>query len=116
MLAFQIMRQYLIDEISPDDYTKIKAYLDKYYLEGSMNGVYWVCLDSTLLTALQSRHQACQPFYYAVVIEPDSIACELLIRTKNRLNCECIQYADLAQRNCIIQCMDTMIEGLGIRF
>ena len=109
------MKQYLIDELRPDDYKKIKAHLDDHFSANGMDGVYWIPLDPAFLKTLQVAHRQCQPFFYAVVLEPGSVACEFLVRTKNRVSCDCIQYVNQAQQKRIIEWMDHMIEGLDIR-
>ncbi len=110
------MKQYVIDELRPDDHRKIKAYLDDHFVTDGVDGVYWIPLDPALLTDLQAAHRQCRPLFYAVVLEPQSIACEFLVRTKNRIRCDCIQYANPAQRDRIIGWMDGMIEDLDIMF
>jgi hypothetical protein len=109
------MRQYLIDEFRPDDFKKIKAYLDSHFSKNELEGVYWITIDPSLLTDLQAAHQTCQPFYFAVVLEPRSVACEFLVRTKNRLKCECIGYATQSQRNWFIRWIDMLLDELDIR-
>ena len=56
----------------------------------------------------------CKPFYFALELSPDKLACELLIRSKNRIRCDCISYADQDQRNWIIRKMDAMFDTLGL--
>ena len=36
------MKQYVVDEIRPADYEKIKAYLDAEFGPAEMGGIYWV--------------------------------------------------------------------------
>jgi len=108
------MKQYRIDELRPSDYEKIKGYLEEHFGSSQMEGVYWVPLDSDLLDQVQSAHADCQPFYFAVVLEPTAIAFELLIRTRNRIRCDCINYANEAQRESIVQFADSIFERLKI--
>jgi len=42
------------------------------------------------------------------------LACELLVRTKNRMRCDCIQYATANQRNWLIELIDNMFSRLEI--
>ncbi len=109
------MRQYLIDELRPDDFKKIKTYLDGHFPTNGLEGVYWIPIDPPLLTDLQSTHLECRPFYFVAVLEQRSVACEFLVRTKNRLKCECIGYATQAQRNHFIHWIDTVLNELDIR-
>jgi hypothetical protein len=109
------MKQYLIDELRPDDYQRLKAYLDENFGASSVAGLYWIPLRSELLDTVQQAHTQCQPFYVAVELEPDRLACELLVRTTNRVRCDCIQYATEIQRNWIIQSIDAIFEKLNLK-
>jgi len=108
------MKQYRIDELRPMDYEKIKAYLDERFGSSHMEGVYWVPLDADLLDQVQSAHVDCQPFCFGVVLEPTVISFELLIRTRNRVRCDCIHYANEAQRDSIVGFADSIFETLKI--
>ncbi len=80
-----------------------------------MGGLYWVPLDQELLTPCQADHQQCQPHYFALELMPDRLACELLVRTRSRIRCECIQYATVRQRNWLIEMVDAVFEKLGLQ-
>ncbi len=108
------MRQYLIDELSTTDYQKIKAYLDSHFKAGTMEGIYWVPLEKKLWSKVQLKHQECQPFFIAVDLAETQLSCEFLIRTQNRVRCECMAYADEDQRSWIINCIDAILEKLQI--
>lgn len=108
------MKQYVIDEIRPEDYMKIKAFLDKKYAEAELGGLYWIPVDEALLTSLQAAHRSCQPFYMALDLEPSKLSCELLIRTQQRVRCDCMEYATQEQRNWIIGSIDQMFQQLEI--
>lgn len=110
------MRQYVIDELRIEDYEKIKAYLDGRFDVSEIPGIYWIPLDPDYLTDIQASHIDCQPYYFAADLEPGRIACELLVRTKKKIKCECIEYATIEQRNWIIRFIDTIIEKNGIIF
>ena len=75
------MKQYVIDELRPADYQKIKAYLDETFPTSSVEGIYRVPLDAERLTDTQRAHTACQPFYLALDLEPSLLSCELLVRS-----------------------------------
>lgn len=110
------MRQYVIDEIKPQDYERIKNYLDKHFEQSTMAGIYWIPVDYELLNDIQKQHTDCQPFYFAVELLPDRLVCELLVRTKNCMRCSCMGMADEDQRNWFITFADSIFERLGIRF
>ncbi len=109
------MKQYVIDELRPDDYRKIKTYLDKKFGPGALGAVYWVPLAPDHYSEVQKEHTNCQPFYFAIDLEPNMIACELLIRTRARVRCNCMSYATKIQRNWLIGLIDHMLEKLNVK-
>lgn len=108
------MKQYLIDELRPKDYHKIRKYLEETYGSAEMGGIYWVPIATEVLTEIQHAHSDCQPFYFAIDLEQDRFALELLVRTKNRVRCACIAYASKDQRNWIMGLVDAIFEKLNI--
>ncbi len=59
------MKQYVIDELRPHDYDRIKKYLDEHFERAELDGIYWIPLEARLLTPVQTEHAACQPFFIA---------------------------------------------------
>lgn len=108
------MKQYVIDEIRPQDYQTVKTYLDEHFGETGLDGLYWLPLDETLLSEPQQAHPSCAPFFMALELGADRLAGELLVRTRNRVRCDCIHYADERQRNWLIQTVDAIFEKLEI--
>ena len=108
------MKQYVVDEIRPADYEKIKAYLDAEFGPAEMGGIYWVPVAQEMLNEVQSAHEPCQPFFFALDLEPERLSCELLIRTRSRIRCDCINYATEPQRNWLISVVDAVFEKLEI--
>jgi len=108
------MKQYVIDELRPADFEKIKAYLDKNFVSSDVDGIYWLPLDKENLTDTQAKHTECQPFYFAIDLEPNIMACELLVRTKSRIRCSCISYATEKQLSWLIRYIDTIFDKLEI--
>jgi hypothetical protein len=109
-----MMKQYVVDELRPADHAKLKAYLDKNCAFAELDGIYWITLDQSLLSGVQESHHECRPFYFALELLPQKLACELLVRTRRRIHCQCIQYATEPQRNWLIGWIDTVLEHLGI--
>ncbi|MBL7181207.1 MAG: hypothetical protein ABIK98_15100 [Pseudomonadota bacterium] len=109
------MKQYVIDQLRPEDYEAVKAYLDENFSSSPVEGIYWIPLDQDILTDVQAEHTQCQPFYFAVDLEQNFMASELLVRTKNRMRCSCMGYATEKQRNWIIQVADAIFDKLGIK-
>lgn len=108
------MKQYVIDEIRYQDYEKIKAYLDETYGSSGLDGLYWLPVDEALLTETQRTHSQCAPFFMSLELTEDRLAGELLVRTHNRVRCDCIQYADKRQRDWLIETMDALFKRLGL--
>lgn len=108
------MRQYRIDELRLGDYEKIKSFMDDRFGPSSVDGLYWVPVEVSLLDDVQRTHSDCQPFYFAVELGQDFVSFELLIRTKSRIRCDCIHYANWEQTTSIIGFADKMFESLGI--
>ena len=108
------MKQYVIDEIRPQDAEKIKTYLDETFGASGLDGLYWIPLDETLLSEVQKAHNDCAPFFMSLELTPDRLAGELLVRTRRRVRCDCIHYADKRQRDWLIETMDAMFDRLGI--
>jgi hypothetical protein len=109
------MKQYVIDQFSPEDYNNVKDYLDKHFSNSGIDGIYWIPIDDNLLTEVQKDHKDCSPFFFAIEIVPNRMSCELLVRTKNRMRCDCIQHATELQRNWLIAYADSIFERLNIK-
>ncbi|MBU4345181.1 MAG: hypothetical protein L6247_03520 [Desulfobacteraceae bacterium] len=109
------MKQYVIDELRPADYEKIRAYLDENLDASGLDDIYWMPLDQDILSNVQAEHTKCQPFYFAIDLEPTIMACELLVRSKNIIRCNCIGYATEKQRNWFIRVVDAIFEKLEIK-
>ncbi len=108
------MKQYVIDELRPEDHRKIKKYLDQEYGPAEMGSIYWVPLAPAVLTETQHQHAECQPFYVAIDLQEDQLALELLVRTKHQVRCACIGYAVSDQRIWLMDLVDDIFKGLDI--
>jgi hypothetical protein len=109
------MKQFVIDELRPTDYERLKKLLDKNYHVSAIEGIYWLPVAPEVLSGIQTKHKDCQPFYFAVDLEPDRIIIELLVRTKNRLKCACIGYATESQCTWLIRQVDDIFAQLEIK-
>ena len=109
------MKQYVIDELRLPDYKALKTYLDEQFGPSEMEGIYWIPVANDTLTDIQSAHTECQPQYVAVDLDENRLACELLVRSKNRVRCDCIHYATENQRNWLIGLIDNIFERLQIK-
>jgi len=108
------MKQYVIDELRPEDHERLKVYLDERYAVEGFDGLYWIPLTRDLLDDKQKAHTECHPHYFALELMPDRLACELLVRTEQRIRCDCIRYANEMQRNWLIQFVDAVLDHLTI--
>jgi hypothetical protein len=109
------MKQYVIDELRPDDHEKVRAYFEREFGQAQLGDIYWIPLDETLLSETQTMHEDCKPFYFAVELTPDTLACEFLVRTRNTIRCDCIRYATEYQRNWLIRTIDRIFRKLDIK-
>jgi len=108
------MKQYLIDQLREGDFLKLEDYLNNNAEAGDLPGIYWVPIPEALQEKLQQEHTDCQPFYFAINLDGQSISFELLIRTRARLRCGCIQYATQEQRDHILNYADQLLEKLDL--
>jgi hypothetical protein len=108
------MKQYVVDELRPDDYRKLKEYLDANFAAPGFTGLYWLPLDEQFYAEVQKSHSDCRPYYFALELTSERLACEMLVRTNSRVRCDCIQYATESQRDWLIQAVDAFFDRLEI--
>lgn len=108
------MKQYVIDELRPADHQRIKDYLDAHFGPADMETLYWIPLEPMRYTPDQQMHKQCHPLYLVVQLTPEALSLELLVRTKNRIRCDCIRYADEAQKKWGMDFVDAIFEKLEI--
>jgi hypothetical protein len=108
------MKQYVIDELRPQDHQRLKDYLDQNLEAAHLPGIYWLPLDERVCNDLQARHTDCRPHFLTLTLEADHLACELLVRTRRKLRCECMGFATEAQRNWLIRYIDAVFDHLGL--
>ena len=108
------MKQYVIDELRATDYESLKTYLQKHCGPAAMDGVYWIPVEEAMLSNIQAAHRECRPHYFAIDLDENRLALELLVRTQRTMRCDCIGYASEAQRNWVIALIDDIFNQLGI--
>jgi hypothetical protein len=108
------MKQYVIDELRAADYQALKKYLDEHYGPAALGGIYWIPLATEVLTDTQLEHRQCRPHYVAVDLDQSRMACELLVRTQNRVRCKCIGYTTEKQLRWLIALIDNVFSRLKI--
>ena len=114
MIDYVVMKQYVIDDLRPEDYHKLKNYLDSYLISSPIKGIYWLKLDEDILTDIQKEHEECQPHIFALTLEEYSLSCEFLVRTQKKIKCDCMGYADKEQQNWLMDQADAILEKLEI--
>lgn len=103
------MRQYLIDEISFLERDNIESFLKRTLKQGPLEGVYWIEVPSDLLGPEQKDHADCQPFYFSVILEEQTLRFEFLVRSASNMHCSCIAWATPAQRQFVLDFADRML-------
>lgn len=111
------MRQYRIDQLTPEDQRRIAGRLAEMELGAGLDGIYWLPVPPALLTPLQQEHAPdCGPYVMSVELEGDALTLELLVRGRGRLRCECVGYASPALQEHMLGYVDGMLRDLGISF
>ena len=108
------MKQYVVDQLNRDDIQKLRSYLEENYGKPEFESIFWLPIETFSLSGVQQKHVDCQPFFVAVDLHDEQLVCELLVRTKNKMRCECMGYATGRQRNGIIELIDGILDRLGI--
>ena len=75
----------------------------------------WSCPRICFPRSSTSTQKCCGPHRVAVVLEEDGLKCELLVRSKSSLRCECTTYTTGQQRDFILAWAERLAEELGIR-
>lgn len=109
------MRQYLLDEIPKKEMERLRDYLQTHTRPSALEEIFWLELPSDLLGPVQWEHRACGPHYLAIELGQDFIKFEFLVRARNNFRCDCIQYANPAQENFLIQFAHTLIEKIDLK-
>ncbi len=114
------MRQYMLDEISRSDTSRVRDYLNEHAAAAGLEGIWWVDLPEDLLSPEQFEHRDCRPFRFAVELgEPDVgdsfVRFEFLVRSREKMRCACIGYATRVQRDFILAFADRLVDDLALR-
>lgn len=109
------MRQYFVDEISADDVQRISEHLTACAQPAPMQGLFWVDLPEDILSPSQYSHKGCKPFCFSIEVGDDFVKFEFLIRSRQTLRCDCIEYANKMQRDFIMNFADNMLSDKNIR-
>lgn len=102
------MRSILFDELPPDDGNKIRLYLSQNLVLSTFETLFWLDLPESLYSELQKAHTDCRPFSFAIELTESTLTAELLLRSRNHLHCTCMSYATAAQREFLLEFLDTL--------
>lgn len=108
------MKKYVIDDLQPADLPKLKDYLNNRLKPSGLAGIFWLFLEDDLLSDVQKEHTECHPYYLAIELTQTALHCELLVRTTQRLRCDCIAYTDRRQREWAIDQLEAFVKTLSI--
>ena len=108
------MKQYVIDELRPEDHDKIQTWIADNLEHSPLGDLYWLPLDDAPLSDLQQAHTECGPHVFALELSHQSLSCELLVRTRKRVSCNCIGYATEEQFLWLIRRVDALFEAAGV--
>ncbi len=109
------MRQYMLDEISRNDISRVRDYLNEHAIAAGLEDIWWVDLSEDLLSPEQFDHRDCRPFRFAVELGDNFVRFEFLIRSRETMRCSCIGFATRAQRDFILAFADHLVEELALR-
>ncbi len=109
------MRQYLLDEINPNDMPAIRSYLADHAITSGLEDIWWVNLSDDLLSPEQFEHRGCQPHRFAIELGDRFLRFEFLIRSRETMHCSCIAYATRQQRDFILAFADRLLEELALK-
>ncbi len=114
MLISLPMKQYVIDGLTLKDYTALKDYLDSHLESAPIGGIYWLEVDPESLSPVQAEHRDCGPHVFGLMLEESYLSCELLVRIKTNIKCDCMGYATKDQRDWLVDWTDAVLEKLSI--
>ncbi len=113
-IKISVMKQYLIDGLSPQDHERLKAYLDEHHGPCDLGSIYWIEIEQAFLTPLQAAHTRCAPHFFALELGRDYLSCELLVRIRTSIKCDCMGYATPGQRDWLMGFADRVLDTLAI--
>ena len=111
------MRIYRIDDLAPADVAALETHLQALELHSGMEGMYWLPVGQSHLSAVQREHvQDCGPYAMALEVTEDALQLELLVRARNKIRCECVHYASPELEAHMMRYVDDTLRQLGIAF
>lgn len=108
------MKQIVFDQLRPGDREKIAGLLTERFGQSPVPGIFWAELPAEVLAPAQKEHPDCMPFALALELSDDSLSCELLVRSRQRMRCSCVAYADRKQFIYVLDLLDGLLKELDI--
>ncbi len=109
------MRIYMVNDLTPEQMTRLRAHLDRKDMASSMNDLYWLDVPPELLTQEQRDHLPdCGPYSMGLELLDNAVQLELLVRARNKIRCSCVAYADADQRAYALDALDRLFHDLDI--
>lgn len=108
------MRQFLVDEIPHRQMEEIAAYLKERVTSSGLDKIYWLELPPDLLSPVQRDHPNCGPHYLAIELGKDYLKFELLVRSRERLRCDCVNYTTPVQETFLLKFAHALIRDLQL--
>ncbi len=104
------MHSYVIDELTIDQTNNITKRLNSMNLQSGVEGVYWLPIPEKFHTDIQQEHASkCGPYVMALEVDEDCICLELLVRAKNILHCNCVNYAQSELEQHMMRYVDSLL-------
>lgn len=110
------MRNYLIEDLYPEQMELVRQRLDEGGLAGSLDGIYYLPVPEALLAEEQREHlDQCGPYIFVLeILDASRLKLELLVRAQGKLRCSCVMYATPPQRAHIMDFLDVFLRQLDI--
>jgi aspartate aminotransferase-like enzyme len=109
------MKSYIVDSLNHKDISSVKEVLIKRFGTPFMDEIFHAVLDSSVLSSEQKKHVECSPHYFALCLEKDKLTAETLVRSKKKMRCSCMGYADSKQILWLIDLINDILDESGIR-
>lgn len=109
----EIMRAYLVDEISLSDMKKAETFLKKNAISSSLDKIFWV--EIPFVTEIQQAHSDCMPHVFGIELGVNWIKLEFFIRSLNNMRCNCPGYSNKQQSQFIIDYAQRLIDKLDLK-
>ncbi len=110
------MRSYFIEGLDESELKKVESLLTEMQLQGSMPGLFWLPIPSSMHTPLQEEHaKECGPYVMGFEIQHNAVQLELLVRAQNALHCACVGYASPELQMHMMRYVEELLEKLSIR-